>query len=854
LPTVGRVGTNPGMAGRDRGGDARVPRVAIVGGGFGGLRAARALARAPVRVTLVDRRNHHLFQPLLYQVATAALNPGDIASPIRHVLLRQLNCEVLLAEVVAVDAERKRLVLDDGALEFDFCILATGAAHSYFGHPEWAPLAPSLKTVEDALEIRRRILLSFERAEREPDPGRRGAWMRFVVVGGGPTGVELAGALAEISRHTLARDFRRIRPEDARVILVEASPRVLPLYPPELSRKAERQLERLGVEVRTGAAVSAITEDGVAIGGERLSARTVLWGAGVAASPLARSLGVPLDRSGRVLTEPDLTVPGHPEIYAIGDLAAVRRGDGFVPGLAPAAIQEGKHAARNVVRSLRGLPRAPFRYRDKGSLATIGRAAAVADIRGLRLSGVIAWLAWLLVHIFFLIGFRNRVAVLLQWSWSYLTWGRGARLITDTALRWQAAAERRERPAAASAETPGQVSRERPAPAPRDIGRVHMSGRIRSLAGHGQSAWYDGLPRALLASGEIARFVEKDGLCGVTTNPAIYEKAIVGSGDYEAELSALASRADLDAEGIYERLAIGDVRAAADLLRPVYLRTARRDGYACLEVSPALARDPEGTVAEARRLWRAVGRENVMIKVPGTREGLPAIARLVAEGVNVNVTLLFSRAAYAGVAEAYLSGLEERASRGGDLPRVASVASFFVSRLDALADRALEEIAANADTDEIRGRAQALRGRVAIANAKLAFQDFKALTATRRWLRLRASGAQPQRLLWASTSVEDPRYRDVMYVEELIGPDTVTTMPPATFEAFRDHGQTRPTLESDLDDARQTLAALAGLGVSLDELADRLLREGIRLFADPFAALLRALDERRGLTGTGAHP
>jgi NADH dehydrogenase len=448
LPTGGCVGTDRGMAGRDRNGATRLPHVAIVGGGFGGLRAARALKHAPVRVTLVDRRNHHLFQPLLYQVATAALNPADIASPIRHVLRRQRNCEVLLAEVIGVDAARRRLVLDDGTLEFDFCVLATGAAHSYFGHPEWAPLAPGLKTVEDALEIRRRILVAFEHAERETDPSRREAWMTFLVVGGGPTGVELAGALAEISRHTLARDFRRIRAENARVVLVEASPRVLPLYPPELSLKARRQLERLGVEVRTGAAVTAVDEDGVTIGDERLAPRTVLWGAGVAASPLARSLGVPLDRAGRVLTEPDLTVPGHMEIYAIGDLAAVRHGDGFVPGLAPAAIQEGAHAARNIARSVRGLPRAPFRYRHKGSLATIGRAAAVADIRGLRLSGVLAWFAWLLVHIFFLIGFRNRVAVLLEWSWSYLTWKRGARLITDTAMRWQLETERRAHPGA----------------------------------------------------------------------------------------------------------------------------------------------------------------------------------------------------------------------------------------------------------------------------------------------------------------------------------------------------------------------------------------------------------------------
>ncbi|WP_248362529.1 NAD(P)/FAD-dependent oxidoreductase [Anaeromyxobacter oryzae] len=421
-----------------------LPHVVIVGGGFGGLQAARALEGAPVRVTLVDRRNHHLFQPLLYQVATAALNPADISAPIRHVLRDQLNAEVVLGEVLAVEPEARRLRLADGVLPYDFLVLATGATHSYFGRDDWAPLAPGLKTVEDALEIRRRILLAFERAEREPDPAAREALLTFVVVGAGPTGVELAGALSEIARHALTADFRHIAPESARVILLEAVPTVLPPYPPRLQAAARRQLERLGVEVRTGAKVTSIDEEGVTVGDERIEARTVLWGAGVAASPLARSLGAPLDRAGRVQVLPDLTVPGHPEIAVVGDLAAARNADGSpVPGVAPAAIQEGRHAAENVVRTLAGAPRRPFRYRDKGSLATIGRAAAVANVRGLQFSGLAAWLAWLLVHIFFLIGFRNRVAVLLQWAWSYVTFSRGARLITDTAEQWRFIADRR---------------------------------------------------------------------------------------------------------------------------------------------------------------------------------------------------------------------------------------------------------------------------------------------------------------------------------------------------------------------------------------------------------------------------
>jgi NADH dehydrogenase len=437
------------------------PRIVVVGAGFAGLYCARTLARAPVRVTMVDRRNHHLFQPLLYQVATAALNPADIAVPARSFLRKQANLDVLLAEVAAFDLDAKRLLLGDGeALPYDQLLVATGVTHSYFGHPEWARFAPGLKTLEDALEIRRRVLSAFEEADRERDPARRTALLTFVVVGGGPTGVELAGALAEIARHTLAEEFRRIDPRSARILLLEGTGRVLPPYPPDLSEAARRQLAGLGVEVRTGALVTGIDADGVTVGEERIAARTVLWGAGVAASPLARRLGAPLDRAGRVLVEPDLTLPGRPEVYVAGDLAAVPQADGsFVPGVAPAAIQAGRHTASNMLRALRGEPRRPFRYVNKGALATIGRGRAVGDVRGLHLTGFLAWLAWLLVHVFFLIGFKNRVLVVLQWAWHYLTWGRGARLMVDTAQRWQQVAE--DAGAAPPPPAPG------PAPAPK---------------------------------------------------------------------------------------------------------------------------------------------------------------------------------------------------------------------------------------------------------------------------------------------------------------------------------------------------------------------------------------------------
>jgi NADH:ubiquinone reductase (H+-translocating) len=406
------------------------PRVVIVGGGFGGLYAARRMRNLPVNLVLVDRRNHHLFQPLLYQVATAELNPSDIAAPIRHILRRQLNTEVLLERVMAVDAANNRIILRDGDLSYDFLILATGATHSYFGHNEWVNVAPGLKSIEDALQIRSRVLLAFEKAEHEADPSRRQTWLTFVIVGAGPTGVELAGALAEISRLTLTGDFRRINPASARVVLLEGTDRVLPTYTRELSEAAKRQLAQLGVEVHTGAMVTNIDSEGVTVGTKHLAARTVLWAAGVQASPLAKSLRVPLDRAGRVLVDPDLRVPGLSNVYVVGDLAAVREDGAYVPGVAPAAIQEGVHAANNLARQIRGQAPVPFRYRDKGSLATIGRAAAVAHLGRLNLTGWIAWMAWLFVHIFFLIGFRNRLLVIFEWAWSYFTAQRGARLIT----------------------------------------------------------------------------------------------------------------------------------------------------------------------------------------------------------------------------------------------------------------------------------------------------------------------------------------------------------------------------------------------------------------------------------------
>jgi NADH dehydrogenase len=408
------------------------PHVVIVGGGFGGLQAAKTLASAPVRVTLIDRRNHHLFQPLLYQVATAALSPADIAQPIRSVLRDQPNIEVVLAEVEGIDLAAKEVILKHARLGYDYLILAAGASHAYFGHDEWAPVAPGLKTLEDALEIRRRILTSFEAAERDSDPERRKALMTFVVVGGGPTGVEMAGAIAEIARFSLARDFRHIDTRDARVILIEAGPELIGTFPDKLSRHALRDLQRLGVEVRFGAPVSGVAPGEVTVGDETIAANTIVWAAGVRASPLGESLGVERDRAGRVFVNPDLTIPGHPDVFVVGDMASLKdQRDKPLPGVAQVAMQQGAWAAGNILRQIAGRAMLPFRYRDLGNLATIGRNAAVADINGLRLSGFLAWLVWAGVHILNLIGFENRILVALQWLWSYLTFQRGARLITE---------------------------------------------------------------------------------------------------------------------------------------------------------------------------------------------------------------------------------------------------------------------------------------------------------------------------------------------------------------------------------------------------------------------------------------
>jgi NADH dehydrogenase len=436
-----------GEAGAARPREAASPRVVIVGGGFGGLYAAQALKRAPVEVTVVDRTNHHVFQPLLYQVATASLAPSDVAYPIRVALSGQRNTTVILAEATAVDMAARRLVLDDGWLAYDYLIVAPGARHSYFAHPEWEEFAPGLKTLEDALAIRRRVLLAFERAERESDPERRRVLLTFILVGGGPTGVELAGAIAEIACKVMAKDFRHIDPRSARTILVEAGPRILPMFPASLSEKAERSLRRLCVQVRTGASVTGISSDAVTIGEERVSAATILWTAGVQPSPLARSLGVPLDRAGRVIVNLDLTVPGHPEVFVVGDLAACAGPDGRpLPGLAPVALQQGRHAARNILRAMRGQPLAPFRYHDRGTMAAIGRSVAVADIRGLRLSGFPAWLVWCFIHILWLIGFRNRFAVMFEWGWAYFTWQRSSRLIVGDAGPAAPSAPPRARP------------------------------------------------------------------------------------------------------------------------------------------------------------------------------------------------------------------------------------------------------------------------------------------------------------------------------------------------------------------------------------------------------------------------
>jgi NADH dehydrogenase len=414
-----------------------VPHVVIIGGGFGGLYAARALRRAPVRITLLDRRNHHLFQPLLYQIAMAALSPGDIASPIRWILRRQRNVEVILAEATAVDVSGRRVLLaDGGAVAYDHLIIAAGATHAYFGHDEWRPIAPGLKTLEDALEIRRRVLMAFERAERETDAARRQALLTFVLIGAGPTGVEMAGALAEISRQSLARDFRQFDPSSARIVLIEAGPAVLASFPETLQQAALHDLERLGVEVRTGVRVTRVSEGRVEMGGDVLEAETILWAAGVAASPLGQTLGAPLDRAGRVLVQADLTIPGRRDVFVIGDLASLDGPAGTpLPGVAQVAIQMGQHAARNIERALENQPYRAFVYRDLGNMATIGRASAVADFGRVRLKGWFAWLAWLFVHIMNLIGFRNRIVVLVQWAWAYFSYQRAVRLITGVTDR-----------------------------------------------------------------------------------------------------------------------------------------------------------------------------------------------------------------------------------------------------------------------------------------------------------------------------------------------------------------------------------------------------------------------------------
>src|SRR5450432_994378 len=423
------------------------PRVVIIGAGFGGLNAARALAKAPVKATLIDRRNYHTFQPLLYQVATAGRSPGEIAAPVRSIFRGYKNVEVLMAEVTGFDLDRRVVRADDEEIPYDYLIVAAGASHAYFGHDEWEPFAPGLKTIEDAIEIRRRVLLAFELAERQALRGETATPLNFVVVGGGPTGVELAGTLAEIARHALAHEFRSIDPSRTHILLIEGGPRVLPTYAEDLSRSAQEQLNRLGVEVRTSTLVTQIEAGAVHLGDTRIPATVILWAAGVAASDLGKKLGAPVDRAGRVFVQPDLSLPGHPEVFVIGDLASLKDERGrMLPGVAPVAIQEGRFVAKLIRKELEGsggpsfapsakggeFGRAPFHYWDKGGLATIGRAAAVAEFGKIHISGFVAWLSWLLGHIFFLIGFRNRLLVFIQWAWSYVTYERGARLITGS--------------------------------------------------------------------------------------------------------------------------------------------------------------------------------------------------------------------------------------------------------------------------------------------------------------------------------------------------------------------------------------------------------------------------------------
>jgi len=411
-----------------------IPHVVIIGAGFGGLTCAQALKRARVEITIVDRANHHLFQPLLYQVAMAGLSPADIAAPIRSILRNQKNVTVLLDEATDVDFNNQTVELRDSKLKYDYLVLATGGRTSYFGHDEWETFAPGLKDLDDAVEIRRRVLLAFEEAEKETDPERRRALMTFVVVGGGPTGVELAGAIAELSHFVLARDFRSIYPEEAEILLLEGGPKILPSFAPDLSKSAHRQLAELGVRVLTGAQVTGIDEHGVYLGAESVRSATVIWAAGVRATSLTQRLGAPIDRAGRVLINRDLTVPGHHNVFAIGDMTYLEQDGKPLPGVSPVAMQMGRRVAGNIRNDLAGKPYEEFHYFDKGNMATIGRKAAIAEIGKLHLSGFMAWMAWLVVHIFFLIGFRNRFMVLFNWAWSYFTYQRGARLITGRRL------------------------------------------------------------------------------------------------------------------------------------------------------------------------------------------------------------------------------------------------------------------------------------------------------------------------------------------------------------------------------------------------------------------------------------
>ena len=414
---------------------SELPRVVVVGAGFGGLRAARALRGAPVQVTVIDRRNHHLFQPLLYQVATAELSPADISATIRGVLRGQRNAEVIMAEVTGVDTEKKHVLMGEDFIPYDYLVLATGAQHSYFGHDEWSQFAPGLKSIPDATSIRRKVLLAFEKAELEPDPAQQQALLTFIVVGAGPTGVEMAGAIADLAHKSIVRDFRRISPKSARVLLVEAGPRILATFPERLARKAQTELEHLGVEVRTNQAVEQVTECGVVIHGETIQASTIVWAAGVKASPAGKWLCAETDRAGRVIIERNLTLPGHPDIFVIGDTASLSEQGKPLPGVAPVAMQQGRFVAETIRRRLKGdTAKKAFHYFDKGNLATVGRSFAIADLGPIKLSGFIAWITWLVVHIFYLIGFRNRLLVMIQWAWAYFTYQRGARLIQDDAL------------------------------------------------------------------------------------------------------------------------------------------------------------------------------------------------------------------------------------------------------------------------------------------------------------------------------------------------------------------------------------------------------------------------------------